>query len=276
MNDEYQQPGFIHPSFHPWSRSPSQPAQDRPHDQRMAGIQPLGQEDRVALAGPDALDRPHDPPAVRREHVERSRHTLSVGRVRPGLTAAAALQSGHELLRALPVSRMADLRRYDPAHAAFPNLERGVGERLKMVHYDETGVIHRWILRQYGVVLLGPPPQTLIDPVSPDDLRQAVRAILPGWAEGLLADPSYLQTHDYQCYVVLSACRILYTVRHGEVVPKVASTNWAQKSLPKRWKPLVDRAWIGRMASKGQAPLEDIQSTLDFLRYALEQLDQDE
>jgi hypothetical protein len=195
----------------------------------------------------------------------------------------ASLQVMHDRIRALDnpwaiqlegmYSSRADLRHYDPAHAAFPNLERGVGERLKMVHYDETGVIHRWILRQYGVVLLGPPPQTLIDPVTPDDLRQAVRAILPRWAEGLLADPSFLQMHDYQCYVVLSVCRILYTVRHGEVVPKVTSANWVKKSLPERWGPLIERAWIERMASKGQAPLEDIQSTLDFLRYALEQLD---
>jgi hypothetical protein len=194
----------------------------------------------------------------------------------------ASLQVMHDRLNGLDnpwatrlegmYSSRADLRSYDPTHAAFPNLERGVGERLKMVHYDETGVIHRWILRQYGVVLRGPPLKTLIDPVTPDDLRQAVRAILPGWAKGLLADPYYLQMHDYQCYVVLSACRMLYTVRHGEVVPKVASANWAKKSLPERWGPLIERAWIGRMASKGQAPLEDIQCTLDFLRYMLEQL----
>ena len=167
-------------------------------------------------------------------------------------------------------SPRADWRRYDPTHAAFANIERGRGERLKMVRYDETGVIHRWIFRRYGIALLGPPPQTLANPVTPDDLRQAARAILPAWAEGLLADPSYLQIHDYQCYVVLSVCRILYTIHHGEVVPKATSANWATKSLPACWRPLIERAWVGRMVSKGNAPLEDIQSTLDFLRYALE------
>jgi hypothetical protein len=196
----------------------------------------------------------------------------------------ASLQVMHDHLNALDnpwatrlegmYSSRGDLRRYDPTHAAFPSLERGVGERLKMVHYDETGVIHRWILRHYGVVLLGPPPQTLIDPVTPDDLRQAVRAIMPRWAEGLLADPSYLQMQDYQCYVVLSACRIIYTLRYGEVVSKVASANWAKKSMPERWVQLIERAWMGRMAPQGQTPMEDIPCTLDFLRYTLEQLDQ--
>lgn len=94
----------------------------------------------------------------------------------------ASLQAMHDRLKALDnpwairiegmYSSRADWRRYDPTHVAFPNIERGRGERLRMVHYDETGVIHRWILRQYGIVLLGPPPQTLTNPVTPDDLRE--------------------------------------------------------------------------------------------------------
>ena len=48
-----------------------------------------------------------------------------------------------------------------------------------MVH-QESGYwpIHRHILREQGVVLAGPPPRTLIDPVQPDELREAVRGIL--------------------------------------------------------------------------------------------------
>jgi hypothetical protein len=40
-----------------------------------------------------------------------------------------------------------------------------------MVH-PENGywVIHRHMLREHGVVLAGPPPHTLIDPVQPDEL----------------------------------------------------------------------------------------------------------
>jgi nucleotidyltransferase-like protein len=68
------------------------------------------------------------------------------------------------------------LRRYDPAHTMYPNIERGSGERLKMVQHDEAWAVHRYILRERGIVLAGPDPQTLIDPVSPDDLRQAMLA----------------------------------------------------------------------------------------------------
>src|SRR5687768_4487518 len=52
------------------------------------------------------------------------------------------------------------LRRYDPTDALHPNLERGPGERLKMVLHDESWVTHRHILREDGITLFGPPIQT--------------------------------------------------------------------------------------------------------------------
>jgi hypothetical protein len=136
-------------------------------------------------------------------------------------------------------------------------------------------VVHRWILRQHGIVLLGPPLQTMIDPVSPGDLRQAARAILPGWGGGLLADPAILQQSGYQSYVVLSMCRILYTVQRGAIVPKLTAARWAQEALPERWKPLIESAWITRSAPQGQASPDAISATLDFIRYTMARLDQD-
>ena len=38
------------------------------------------------------------------------------------------------------------LRRYDPAHARHPNIDRGRGERLKMMRYDEAWVVQCYIL----------------------------------------------------------------------------------------------------------------------------------
>ena len=195
----------------------------------------------------------------------------------------AALQALHDRLNALDTPwaiqlegmyiSQAALRRYDPANTAFPNLDRGLGERLKMVHYDKSGVIHRWILREHGIVLLGPTPQTLVDPVSSEDLRQAVRAILPGWGGGLLADPAILRQRGYQSYVVLSVCRILYTVQHSAVVPKLTAARWAQEALEPRWSPLIESAWIGRHNPRWEtSPDEEINNTLDFLRYALERV----
>jgi predicted nucleotidyltransferase len=72
------------------------------------------------------------------------------------------------------------LRRFDPEHALHPNIERGEGERLKMVYHDDWWIIHRYILRERGITITGRAPQTLIDPVSPDDLQRAMLSILRG------------------------------------------------------------------------------------------------
>jgi predicted nucleotidyltransferase len=164
------------------------------------------------------------------------------------------------------------LRRYDPANATHPNIERGEGERLKVVHHDYAGVIHRSILREHGITLAGPAPQTLVDPVSPDDLREAVREIIPVWGGRLLADPTVVQQQcGYQSYIVLSLCRMFYTLQHGEVASKATAARWGRQALPSRWTPLIDRAWVTRNNSQGQPPEEDVRGTLEFLKYALEE-----
>jgi hypothetical protein len=160
------------------------------------------------------------------------------------------------------------LRRHDPAHALYPNIERGEGERLKMAQHGEAWIIHRYILREHGIPLAGPAPQTLIDPVLPDDLRRAVQTIVQGWGKPMLADPHALQHRGYQAYVVLSLCRILYTLQHGAVVSKLVAARWTQEAHAP-WAPLIERAWEGRQNSSMKASLEDVNGTLDFIRYTL-------
>jgi len=162
------------------------------------------------------------------------------------------------------------LRRYDPAHALHPNIERGAGERLKMAQHDAAWIIHCYIVRERGITLLGPPPQTLIDPVSPADLRRAMLSVLSGWATHILDTPAQLKMRGYQSYVVLSLCRILYTLQHGAVVSKPSAAGWLRQSTS-RWAPLIERAWQGRHNPDLPASAEDVDATLAMIRYALEQ-----
>jgi hypothetical protein len=162
------------------------------------------------------------------------------------------------------------LRRYDPAHALHPNIERGRDEHLKMVHHDAAWVIHRYILRQRGMALTGPPARTLIDPISPTDLRQAMLSMLPAWAVPLLHDPAPMQARGYQSFIVLSLCRVLYTLHYGTVVSKPAAARWAQEALGERWGPLIQRALAGRHNPDSETSAEDASGTLEFLRYTLE------
>jgi len=162
------------------------------------------------------------------------------------------------------------LRRFDPEHALHPNIERGEGERLKMVYHDDWWIIHRYILRERGITISGPAPQTLIDPVSPDDLRRVMVSLLHGWATQILNDPNKISSRGYQSYVVLSLCRILYTLQFGDVVSKPIAAGWAKETLDDPWISLIDRAWEGRHHPEASAGLEDINGTLDFIRFTLE------
>ena len=47
-----------------------------------------------------------------------------------------------------------------------------------MMRHDSDWVVQRHTLRERGITLAGPAPQTLIDPITPNDLRRAMLAIL--------------------------------------------------------------------------------------------------
>lgn len=189
----------------------------------------------------------------------------------------AALQAMHDRLATLDsiwaiqlegtyISAQA-LRRYDPALVVYPNIERGQGERLKLVRLDATWNVHRYILRERGIVLTGPAPQTLVDFVSPDDLRLAMEVVLNEWAVGILDHPEYMKSRGYQSYVVLSLCRILYTLQHDTVASKPAAARWAQANLNPSQQGLIERAWVGRHHPDLAAAPEDVNGTLEFIRY---------
>lgn len=162
------------------------------------------------------------------------------------------------------------LRRHDPNHAHHPNIERGNGERLKMVYHDETWIIHRYILRERGITLIGTAPKTLIDPILPNELRRAMLPTLHGWATQILNNPNEIIRRGYQSLTVLSLCRILYTLQFDDIVSKAKAAKWVKETLDEKWNALIDRAWVGRHSPRLEASTDDINQTLDFIRYTLE------
>src|SRR6266478_1587175 len=151
--------------------------------------------------------------------------------------------------------------RHDRRPAAHPYIDRG--STLAIVH-QESGywIIHRHVLREHGVVLAGPPPRTLIDPVQPSELREAVLGILREWWVPMLVDAPLLQNSFYRCYAVLTMARMLYTIRHGAIVSKLVAARWAEEALDRRWSPLIRDA----LAWTRDVP-PDLNETLAYIRY---------
>jgi len=165
------------------------------------------------------------------------------------------------------------IRRYDPAYNRHPHIQRGRNERLAMLDHSEEWTVHRHIVRERGITISGPSPQTLIDPISPDDLRQAMRGPR-WWLTRILNNRSEIAHRGWQSTVVLILCRILYTLETGDVVSKPAAASWAKEVLDAKWKALIDSTWEGRHHPGDNAQPDAINATLDFIRFTLQKIDE--
>lgn len=156
------------------------------------------------------------------------------------------------------------LRRHDPAAAIHPRV--GVDSPLERRPHGSDWVLERSLLRERGVVLAGPPPRELIDAVSADEQRCAVRDLLRDWWAKQLDDPSFLRPREYQAFGVVSICRALHTLETGTLASKPAAAGWALSRLPARFRGLVQRAnaW-----PHGPQP-DELAETLELIRFALD------
>jgi hypothetical protein len=162
----------------------------------------------------------------------------------------------------------AALRRYDLANNRHPTI--GVDWAFGIGAHGRNWVIERHIVREHGVVVSGPPPAALIDPVSADDLRAAVRDALDGFWRVQLTVPEErlprLHMRAYQAFAILTMCRALSTLDRGEVVSKPVAARWAREALPPPWPDLIAKALRWRHDNRP----DDLTETLAFIRYTIE------
>jgi hypothetical protein len=155
----------------------------------------------------------------------------------------------HAQLAALPHKGIAKLEgsylprhalaRYDPAGPAYPTLNEG---RFYTAPHGPDWILQRHILREHGVTVCGPPIRPLIEPVTPDALRDAVTSLLNGWWATLADSPQRLSGSDYQAFATLSMCRALHTLASGTIATKPAAARWAQARLSAEQAALIEAA----------------------------------
>jgi predicted nucleotidyltransferase len=159
------------------------------------------------------------------------------------------------------------LRTPDPARTKLLFLDHGSQELVWDDHCNTSYV--RWVLREHGILLAGPNPRDLVDQMSPDLLRDEARERLPEWVEWAqgLAELNRWQ----QPYIVISLCRILWTIEHGTVVSKRAAGEWALGVLDPEWSPLIQHALDDRPDPVGRwhqpAAAGDVERTRAFVGY---------
>jgi hypothetical protein len=132
-------------------------------------------------------------------------------------------------------------------------------------------LVVRWVLRERGVILAGPAPATLVDPIEVTALREEILATIRGWGQEILAHPEQYNNRFYQAYIVLNYCRMLHNLRNGYPDSKLAGAEWAKANLDPSWAGLIDRTWAGRpnpeVSARQPADPADFEATLEFVRY---------
>src|ERR1043165_513161 len=152
-------------------------------------------------------------------------------------------------------------------------LDHGARSLIKSEHCN-TNVV-RWVVREKGVVLAGPPPNTLVEPIPVELLRGEIMEVITGWGQEIIANPERFKNHFYQTFIVLNYCRMLHDLHTGFPGSKLAGAEWAKANLEPSWSALIERAWDGRpdpaRSVRRPADPADFESTLRFVKRVIEE-----
>ncbi len=152
-------------------------------------------------------------------------------------------------------------------------LDNGSRSLIESDHCNTLVV--RWVLREKGIALAGPPAETLIPPIDGEMLRQEIWDVINEWGQEILTNPDRFNNRFYQGYIVLSFCRMLHSLQTGLVESKAAGAEWAKHNLDPAWTGLIDGGWAGRpnpaLSVRQPADPEAFAKTLKFIQYCLDE-----
>lgn len=151
-------------------------------------------------------------------------------------------------------------------------IDNGARSLIRSDHCNTDLV--RFVVREQGVTLAGPPPETLIEPVPPDALRREIYKTLNEWGQKILEDPALINNRFYQAYAVLNYCRMLHDLHRGQAGSKLAGAEWMiYNGFAKEWAGLIERSWARRSNPANWVGLpadpDDFEATLEFIRYIM-------
>lgn len=182
-----------------------------------------------------------------------------------------------EKLEVIYVTRAA-LQKAMPDDTPFLQFEKERG--LFLAALEDGWLTQCHIVREHGLALVGPAPRTLIPPIDIEAMRRGVAKIPEMWlsethsAEWL----EWLRPRANQAFVVLTLCRLPYTLETGKVASKPAAAHWAQQQLGERWATLIADALDTQAIYSEQehapiSPLEE-RATIALIEYIAQQFRQ--
>lgn len=140
----------------------------------------------------------------------------------------------------------------------------------------------RWILRERGVTLVGPKPETILKSIPTNEMRNEIKTtmlqVMEFFQDEIDRPLGFWNSRFGQSFAVLTYCRMLHSLHTGTVQSKKAGAKWAKESVDASWVKLIDQAWNERegvrfgvkICQRAEASLLD--ETLGFIKYAVSQI----
>jgi hypothetical protein len=158
-----------------------------------------------------------------------------------------------------------------PMAARYPQIEKG--RELVLEPVESGWVLQLYTLREHGIVVAGPDPRTLVSPIDGAGVRRASAAHATVWAEQAHHDPDWLawvRHREHQAFVVLTLCRMLYSLASGTVASKPRAARWMIQTTGTRWEALIQSALVGQH-EPGVASDAEVRDTIALIGYTSEQ-----
>lgn len=124
----------------------------------------------------------------------------------------------------------------------------GPGKPFQVVKAGRDWLMEWYDVREHAIVVAGPDPRTLIDPITRAELNACIR-------DYVLLFPGRVRDHPHRgsdAYAVLTMCRALHTNLMGETTTKRAAAEWAAWEYP-QWHDLITQAQQWRLAADNEA-----------------------
>ena len=146
--------------------------------------------------------------------------------------------------------------------ARSPAARISPGEPFHAIELDPSWVLDWYPLRTVGEPLWGPPPSTLVPPITKTEYVEAVRRHLLEWRW-----TDERASRRSQAYAILTMCRGLRTVRTGELVSKREAARWGCEVMPEHAE-LIGAALAWRAEPRTEPEMDGastIDATLEFI-----------
>jgi len=185
------------------------------------------------------------------------------------------------------VSRLrASLRRLSARHSWMRRLQLTILIQRELLQFNSDGWLYQfgrlsrtgsdgnpiiWAnILESGQVVFGADPHAFVPPITPALMRAALEREVGYLRTELLTNRTsvWRKKATYRRYAALTACRILYTLETGRVVPKHKAAVWALARLPFVHRAIVRRA-VAQSPRTRLLPLRPLRGLLQHVERCL-------